>query len=261
MEAANPSEAPFILTVLGSAGSHTGPGRACSGHLVRTPTTTLLLDAGNGSTANLQRLARFADVDAVFITHRHVDHCVDLVSMFHALWFDPTFDGRVDLYAPAEVRETLTALLSSDSALAFDRVFRCHEVRGGDQVQVGDVRVDVFDACHPPPSVSYRITAGDRILAYSGDTAGDDALLECARDADLFLCEATWQGDAAGFPEGIHLVAADAGRVATRAGVRRLVLTHVAGGLDVEVSRAEAAATFDGPVDVAEDLHSWTPDR
>ncbi len=258
MAAANPPESPFSLTVLGSAGSHTGPGRACSGHLVQTSTTNLLLDAGNGSTANLQRFVRFADVDAVFVTHRHVDHCVDLVGMFHALWFDPTFTGSVDLYAPAEVRETLTGLLSRDSALEFERVFRCHEVRGGDHVRVGDVDVDVFDARHPPPSVSYRVTSGGRVLAYSGDTALDDTLVECARDADLFLCEATWQGHASDFPDDLHLVAADAGRAATRAGARRLVLTHVAGGLDVEVSRTEAATTFDGPVAAADDLQTWT---
>ncbi len=248
---------PFELEVLGSAGSHTGPGRVCSGYLLRAGATRVLVDAGNGSTANLQRSTAFADLDAVCISHRHIDHCADLIGMFYALRFDPRLDrgdeDRVDLYAPDEVVETLTGLLSSDSAMAFTDVFAPHRVAGGDVVRIGPMEVAFHDALHPPPSVSMRFRVGDRVLAYSGDTAGGEALVACARDADLLLCEATWQGSADDYPSGVHLVAADAGRIAEQAGVGRLVLTHIAGGLDTAVSRAEASATFSGPVEVAED--------
>lgn len=245
------------LTVLGSSGSHTGPGRVCSGYLLRAGDTRVLVDAGNGATANLQRLTGFADLDAVLISHRHVDHCVDLVGAFYALRFDPTFDTRVPLYGPPEVHETLTGLLGRDSAQQFDDVFAHHEVSGGDELELGPVRVQFFDSVHPPPTVSMRVTLGDRVLAYSADSAGGPRLVECARDADLFLCEATWQGDAADLPADVHLTARDAGRVATEAGVGRLVLTHVAGGLDPSVSVSQARETYDGPVEAATELRTW----
>jgi ribonuclease BN (tRNA processing enzyme) len=73
----------------------------------------------------------------------------------------------------------------------------------------------------------------------------------------VFLCEATWQGDATDYPDGIHLTARQAGEVATTAGARRLVLTHIAGGLDRSVSQHEASETFDGPVEVAEEMHDY----
>ncbi|MEX0868125.1 MAG: hypothetical protein WD011_00495, partial [Nitriliruptoraceae bacterium] len=75
--------------------------------------------------------------------------------------------------------------------------------------------------------------------------------------ADVFVCEATWQGDAQVYPPELHLVARDAGRIATQAGARQLVLTHIAGGLDVAVSAREAAETFDGPIVAAADLDTF----
>jgi ribonuclease BN (tRNA processing enzyme) len=119
------------LTVLGRAGPPPGPGRACSGYLVTNGDTRLLLDAGNGSTANLQRFAHYRDLDAIVVSHRHVDHCVDLIGAFYALKFDPSVQRRIPLYAAAEVHDTLTGLMSSDSAMAFDDVFDHTEVGEG----------------------------------------------------------------------------------------------------------------------------------
>lgn len=243
----------FDLTVLGCAGSHTAPGRACSGYLLQADGTRVLLDCGNGSTANLQLHCGFADIDAIVITHRHVDHCVDLIGMYYALRFHDDGPQAIDLYAAPEVVDMLTGMLSEDSALEFREAFRCHEITGGDHLDIGPFAIDLFPSIHPVPTVSVRVEVDGTVLTYSSDSAGGDQLLVAARGADTFLCEATWQGDADQWPEGIHLVARDAGRIAKEAGVGRLVLTHVLGSLDREVSLREAQETFDGEVLLAED--------
>lgn len=243
----------FELTVLGCAGSHTGPGRACSSYLLRSGDTRVLIDCGNGSTANLQLHCGFADLDAVVITHKHVDHCVDLIGMYYGLRFHADGPQSIDLYAATGVVETLTGMLSEDSAFEFREAFRCHEITGGDHLDLGPFAVDLFDSIHPVPTVSTRIDHGGTILTYSSDSAGGPGLLEAAEGADLLLCEATWQGDAEAWPEGIHLVARDAGRLATEAGVDRLVLTHILGSSDREVSLREGRETFDGDIMLAED--------
>jgi ribonuclease BN (tRNA processing enzyme) len=62
------------------------------------------------------------------------------------------------------------------------------------------------------------------VLAYSGDTGPTPALVELARDADVFLCEATLR-EPEGEPHG-HLTADEAREIAAAAGARRLLLTH-----------------------------------
>jgi ribonuclease BN (tRNA processing enzyme) len=247
----------FDLTVLGSAGSHTGPGLACSGYLVRANGTQLLIDCGNGASANLQRLTRFDELDAILITHRHVDHCVDLVGMFYALRFHPEGPRSVDLYAAPEVLDVLTGLLSADSALEFREVFHVKEVTGGDSLEIGSMQVDLADSIHPVPTVSVRVRAEGKSIVYSSDSAGGPDLVELARGASLFLCEATWQGDAADYPPDMHLTARDAGRIGAEAEVERLVLTHILGSLDRSVTLEEARETFAGDLTLAQDLRSW----
>ncbi|MEX0835771.1 MAG: MBL fold metallo-hydrolase [Nitriliruptor sp.] len=247
----------FDVTVLGCSGSHTGPGRACSGYLARADGHQLLIDCGNGSTANLQRVTRPADLDAILITHRHVDHCIDLIGMFYALRFHPKGPQPIELYAAAEVVETLTGLLSHDSTLGFGEVFNVTEVAGGDRFRVGPMQVSLADTVHPVPTVAAKVEVDGASFVYSSDTAWCPDLIELARDTDLFLCEATWQGDGDGVPEGMHLSAREAGRLATEAGARRLVLTHVLGSLDRNRSLAEAQETYAGDLALAEDLRSW----
>ena len=60
-------------------------------------------------------------------------------------------------------------------------------------------------------------------------------------------------------PLAAHSSAADAGQVAARAGVRRLILTHVGAAYhdDVEALAAEARQHFDGDVEVAEELRPY----
>lgn len=246
--------ASLKLTVLGSAGSHPGVGRLCSGYLVESATTSVLLDAGNGATANLQRFLPLNGLDAVAISHRHVDHCIDLIGMFYALRFDPAFTTRIPLFAPDEVYETLTGLLSDDSAMAFDEVFDHTRVAPGDSVEMGDLRLRFAHSEHSTPAVSMRVETKGASLVYSGDSSGGSSLVEIARNAQLFLCEATWAGDAQDLPTGIHLTASQAAQIAAEAQVERLVLTHIAGGTDRDQVRREAEAAFDGPVALADDL-------
>ena len=245
------------LTVLGCAGSHTGAGRMCSGYLLQADGLALLLDAGNGSTANLQREHRLGDLDAIVISHRHIDHCIDLVGGYYNLRFDPEFTGRMPLYAAAEVHELLTGLLSNDAPMSFDDVFDHHEVGHGDQIEVGPARITFARSLHPVPAVSTRIEVEGVTVVYSGDSAGGEDLVEIARGADLLLCEATWTGDIADYPQDIHLTARGAAEVANAAGVDRLVLTHLAGATDRDLVMAEAAAVFNGSVELADDLRCY----
>jgi ribonuclease BN (tRNA processing enzyme) len=91
-------------------------------------------------------------------------------------------------------------------------------------------------------------------VAYSGDSDACDALVNVAQEVDLFICESAMP-DALKVPG--HMTPSLAGRMATRAGAKRLVLTHLYPECDGEDLVKQASGTYKGPVTVAEDLMSF----
>jgi ribonuclease BN (tRNA processing enzyme) len=103
---------------------------------------------------------------------------------------------------------------------------------------------------HPVPAYALRVHADGRLLVYTGDSGVCEPVEHAAEGADLFLAEAAFC-DGEDNPEGIHLTGTDVGNMAKRAGVGRLVLTHIPAWHDPQVSFDEARAVWDGPLDLA----------
>lgn len=242
----------FELVVLGSSGTHPGPGRLCSGFLVRTATTRVVLDIGNGTLANLLRHTHVGEVDVIVITHRHPDHCADLIGAYYAMRFHPDGEQHVDVLAPAGTLDFVAQWLPESRD---DLTERCRftDVAAGDRHEVGDVVLTFHESPHVVPTVAVRVESGGRVLAYTSDTGGGGGIEEAASGADLLLCEATWSGDPEDWPSGLHLTGSGAGRLARAAGVARLALTHVAPYVSREQVREEAAAAFGSEVTLVED--------
>ncbi|MBK5305772.1 MAG: MBL fold metallo-hydrolase [Frankiaceae bacterium] len=238
------------LTVLGCAGTFPGPDSPCSSYLVEHDGFRLVVDMGGGSLGQLQRHIGLLDIDAVYISHLHADHCIDLVAYSYARRYHP--DGlppRLPVYGPQGTCGRICGAFDSPPMDDLLDVFDFHEVPVG-TMTIGPFEVTSALTNHPVECHGLRITAGGRSLAYSADTGRSDALVELARDADLFLCEASWEhGDQ---PEGVHLSGREAGEHATRAGARSLLLTHLVAWCDAEAIRAEAKAAYDGELDVAQ---------
>ncbi len=118
----------------------------------------------------------------------------------------------------------------------------------GEPVRLGAVTVLPRLVMHPTESYALRITdPSGATLVYSGDTGMCESLVDLARDADIFLCEASWT-DSPDRPRHLHLSGTEAGRAAQRAGVRQLLITHIPPWTSREDVIAEAKAEFDGPV-------------
>jgi ribonuclease BN (tRNA processing enzyme) len=117
-------------------------------------------------------------------------------------------------------------------------------------VEVGPFRVETTPVVHPVDAFALRITADGRSVAYSGDTGACESLDRLAAGADLFLCEASFR-DGEANPPDLHMTGSECGTSAGRAGVGRLVLTHVPPWHDAEDALAEARTTWDGPLELA----------
>lgn len=242
------------LTVLGSAGSYPAPGRVCSSYLVETAHTRLLIDAGNGSLANLQQIARPSEISAVIVTHQHVDHMADLVGLYHIRRFHPEGPAELPVYTTAGVI-ALMDVLAGDPTL--HQVCRFHQVGAGARIEVGDLTVECFPARHPVETLALRVESAGSVLAYSADSGPAPELVACARGANLFLCESTWVAGRADHPKDLHLNAAQAGQCASEAGAQELVLTHVAHPGDPAAAVTEARYTYAGPCSAATDLAAY----
>lgn len=236
------------LTVLGCSGSYPGPGAPSSGYLVRSPSTTLLLDAGSGTLVNLQHHVALTELDGVVLSHEHPDHWIDVTVLRTALRYYLHRED-VPVYSTAGTQAAAAAVVGDLAP-----PFRWTVVdEGSEPVQVGDLTVSFSRTDHPVETLAVRVEqATGPSLVYSADTGpGWDDAVPFAMGADLFLCEATFPatGEA---PDAMHMSARQAAAWAEAAHVGQLVLTHLVPGVGASAQRAEAAADFDGPVDVAE---------
>lgn len=240
------------VTVIGCSGSFPGPGNPASCYLVEADGFRVLLDLGNGAVGALQAYCTVGDIDAVLITHLHPDHCMDLLPLYVARTYDPHRGYPViPVLAPAGAATHLARAYGRTEPPGLTGCFDFVEWSGG-RHEVGPLSVTVAPMAHPVPAWGIRVEHAGRTLAYSGDTGPCAGLVEIARDADLALFESSFeQGRDDAAPPDLHLTGGEAGEHAARAGVRRLVLTHLPPWNDPDRSLAAARASYSGPVELA----------
>jgi ribonuclease BN (tRNA processing enzyme) len=214
------------LTVVGCSPAWPNPGGAQSGYLVEGP-GRLLLDCGPGVLARLREREPWPRVDAIAITHFHLDHWGDLVPWVWGSMYGPGEEAeRPELHVPPNGRRLLAELGEHLGARdMFERTFRMSEFRDGVPFEAAGFELTPVRVPHYTiESYAFRVRRGSTVLAYSGDSGPSDALADLARDADLFVCEATLLHDEPE-PRG-HLSLEEAEEAFAASGARRLLVTH-----------------------------------
>jgi ribonuclease BN (tRNA processing enzyme) len=230
----------------------------CAGFLVQTGQTRIVLDLGPGTLPELRRHTDFRTLDAVIVSHMHVDHVLDLLALRHALAYNPLPAPRP---APVWLPPGGIALLAEATA-PFDR---CDEpgrfaptvdVAEYDPAQpltVGDVVVTFAPAVHDIPAWAMRLhVAGTADLGYTGDTGPTARLETFFAGVGTLIAEATLlePGDRPLAERG-SLTAAEAGELASAAGARTLLLTHMWEERDFARYRQQAAAFYTDRIEMA----------
>lgn len=236
------------ITVLGGCGAWPAAGQACSGYLVEYDGFRLLIDVGYATVPRLLQSVAAHEVDAVFISHGHPDHCADLNPLLRAGAFADDSPLPLAVYALAGA---LDAVLALDRPGMLADAYVVHELTAAMPISVGPFRLQTRLLPHWVPNVGVRLTAGDQVLAYTGDCGPSPNVVELARDADLLLAEATYVDEIPADSRGYLSNARDAGRQAAGSGARQLVLTHLLPGTDPAAACAAAADEYDGAVGVA----------
>ncbi len=246
--------AALRVTVVGCAPAYArGAGRASSCYLVETESRAIVLDLGQGSFAALAALRPPETLDAVFVSHLHPDHGIDLVPLRHYLRYACTPPARVALHAPADIRRRYDVLIGEADFLAD---LPGEPLESGER-EVGPFRLTVARVTHTDSSFAVRVAASGAHgpgLVYSGDCGRAEDLVPLIRPGDVLLCEASFGPGPSPLEPGapsIHLTGAEAAGAAAQGSASRLVLTHILDEVDAQATRAQAQRAFPGPVELA----------
>lgn len=255
------------LTIVGCSGSFPGPQSPASCYLLTAHDGTrpwrILLDLGSGALGAVQKYMDLEDIDGIFLSHLHPDHCMDLCGLHVAVRWNPAGwqAGRISVWGPAATADRLATAYGLDPDPGMREEFDFITWTERSPVRLGPFTITPYAVDHPmEEAYALRVevaefdgTGLDRrvVLGYSGDTDSCPGLVEAAQDADFFLCEAAFQEGRDDAVKGVHLTGKRAAEAAAEAGVRRLLLTHLPVWTDPGVVVAEAKAVFAGDVAVA----------
>ena len=229
------------LTFLGSGDAFGSDGRLQTCLALRGGGPTILLDCGASSLIAMKRGAIAPnDVAAVVLSHLHGDHFGGVPFLV----LDGQFARRTAplvVAGPSGVRERVERAMEVlfPGSTRIERRFAVDFVELADRrvTEVAGTRVTAFTVEHASgaPAYALRVEYGARTITYSGDTEWTEALIDAARDADCFVCEAYTFDRKVRF----HLDYATVRAEAARLRARRIVLTHM--GPSMLERRDEAA--------------------
>ena len=246
------------LIVLGSGTSVPHPRRASAALWLETKAGSILLDCSADAAHRMAaEKVNWPDLDAIWISHLHLDHCGGLASLLFGLKWSPQTQERrkpLKIFACPGTKKLVQAIDESNDYGLFELPFPISltEVSEYEFEILPRVRAQTFSTPHTRESLAIRISdAEGASLAYSSDTGYSEELAEFARDTDLFVLECSFRRDK---PTGKHLELADAMRLAKLARPRKLLLTHLYpewDGIDLEdqahtLWTGETVMAFDG---------------
>jgi ribonuclease Z len=282
---AAPAHAETRVIVLGTGTPVPDANRAGAGVAVVVAGETYLFDAGGGVVHRAAQAAERYDLPALvpqriahlFITHLHSDHLHDVSELATARWWSR--ERRLRVWGPrglAAYVGHMNAMATVEAGirvpgtppeLIVDRegyLASATEIEDGIVFRNDDIVVEAFTVDHGDirPSFGYKVTAADRTIVISGDTAFSETLVEKARGVDLLLHEVI-SGDRLGelsefwqhYHGTSHTTTTELARIAALARPRLLVLYHVLFiGATPEEVVAEVTRDYDGEVVLASDL-------
>ena len=253
------NKSAITVTILGSGTCVPSLTRSSCSVLMAVGDSKLLFDSGPGTMRRLLETGTaIFDISHIFYSHFHPDHSGEFVPLLFATKYPNQQQRKNTLTVTAgtgflnfyenlknvygqwiELEPGLLTLMELD-----------HQKRDSNQFK--DFTVESAPMAHNEESIAFRINSPDGSSAvYSGDTDFSDNLIELARDTDLLICESALPDD---MRVSGHLTPSLAGEIATRAGVRKLVLTHFYPECDQADIEQECRKTYAGPLILAEDL-------
>ena len=249
----------ITVTILGSGTCVPSLKRSSCSVMMEIGTTKMLFDSGPGTMRRLLEAdTTIFDIGYIFYSHFHPDHTAEFVPFLFATKYPDMGQRKFPLTVIAGVGfsdfyDKLTAVYGSWIEMA-PGMFHIQELNNNrpDHHSFEAFQVDSVPVAHNKESIAFRLTtAAGKSVIYSGDTDYTEDLVNLAREADVLICESALPDE---FQVNGHLTPSLAGKIATRAGVKKLVLTHFYPECDQVDIAQQCRKTYSGPLVLAEDL-------
>ncbi len=248
-------QTPEEVIILGSGTGIPSLKRGAAGIMIKLDGQTLLLDTGPGTLHKLLNLGiTYADIDKVFYTHYHPDHCAELIPMLFAMRHgEPKREKTLWLFGPPGLKRLYKGLNSLFKENLLPRTYDLSLLELWDaDVYFENWQITARPLIHLVPCLGYRVTLpSGKTIAYSGDTDYCEAVVDLARGVEVLILECA-------FPEEMktqgHLVPSICGRIAQEAAPKKLILTHFYPQWYGHDMLAECGKYYSGEFAPAEDM-------
>lgn len=249
------------LTVLGGSAAGPNPGQGCSGYLLADGETTIVLDLGPGTLHELKRHIDLRSLDALVLSHQHLDHILDVGALRYSLMYSPSRRSTpLPVWIPPGAEEALFYLgrafsSEQESPDFYSEVFDIQIYEPAAPLELGTFTVTFAAGVHYIPCWSMRVassTTTHKVLGYTADTGPASRLEHHLAGVHLLVAEAALAEPSLEPLESRgHLTAEEAGQLATKCGAQTLLLTHIWEEMGFEQQRERAARAFPGKIEVA----------
>ena len=279
------------LTILGSGTAAPRVNRNMSGYLLETNNKKILFDSGPGTIRQLLKLkVNLLDIGNIFYTHLHNDHINDLPAIIWSNNYGTYRKKKLNIYGPKGFKKYFSILMKkilNPTKLIYK--IDVNEMKNSTIIKIpiieknnnknnfniinysiktmkelnnnklktnneSSIMIKSIKSKHTNSSVSYKIECINKSIVYSGDTDYSNEIIKISKNADLLILECSFPYKKEG-----HLTPSLCGKIAAKANVKKLVLTHFYPEADKVDVKEQCTKEFNGKIILAKDFMKIKP--
>lgn len=222
------------IILLGTGGAWPDADRSAPAFLVTENDEHYLIDCGGGVNHQLMRVGHHPkNIDTIFLTHLHIDHCVEFPSLVFGSYLTGK-EGEYQVYGPKGTSHFTESIFDDTYNFAKDMMLRLRkkeikinsqEVQEGKIFEKNGLSVFTTSVKHGIPSLAYKFVSNSKSVVFSGDTAPCENIIEISKNVDLLVIECSFPEEFG--PKPGHLIPSQISEIAKKANVGKVVLVHL----------------------------------